>query len=74
MTGKSENTVRISREQALAAAKQWATPENLAKFDAITDEAIAAQIASNPDAAPELTSDWFENARLVIPLKKRNAA
>lgn len=74
MTGKSENTVQVSHEQALAAAKAWATPENLARFDALTDEDIAAQIASNPDAAPELTDEWFENARLVIPLKSRKHA
>lgn len=71
MTGKSENIRRVPREQALAAAKAWATPENLAMLDGMTDEDIAAQIASNPDAAPELTEEWFENARLVIPLKGR---
>ena len=74
MKKKSENTVRITNEEARAAAKEWATPENLAWFDALTDEDIAAQIASNPDAAPELTDEWFENARLVIPLKGRKRA
>ena len=74
MSEKSQYTVRVSREEALVAAKAWATPENLAWFDALTDEDIAAQIASNPDAAPELTDEWFENARLVIPLKGRRAA
>jgi hypothetical protein len=74
MTAKSENIRRVTREQALAAAEAWATPENLAKFDAMTDDDIAAQIASNPDAAPELTDEWFENARLVIPLKGRKRA
>lgn len=74
MTGKSENTVRISLEEARAKAREWATPENLAKLDAITDDDIARQIAEDPDAAPELTDEWFENARLVIPLKGRRAA
>jgi hypothetical protein len=74
MTRKSENTVTLSVEEARAAAKAWATPENLAWFDSLTDEDIATQIASNPDAAPELTDEWFANARLVIPLKKRKAA
>ncbi len=74
MKKKSENTVRITIEEARAAAREWATPENLAAFDALTDEDIAAQIASNPDAAPELTDEWFENARLVIPLKGRKRA
>jgi hypothetical protein len=50
------------------------TPERLAALDAMTDEDIAAQIADNPDAAPELTDEWFENARLVIPLKGKKRA
>ena len=74
MTAKPEDTFRISRDEAMAYAKAWATPENLAKLDALTDEDIAAQIASNPDAAPELDDAWFERARLVIPLKGRRAA
>ena len=74
MTKKLENTKRITPDMARAAAKDWATPENLAWLDALTDEDIAAQIAANPDAAPELTDEWFENARLVIPLKGRKRA
>ena len=74
MTKKSENIMTISIEESRARAKAWATPENLAKLDAMTDEDIAAQIASNPDAAPELDDAWFERARLVIPLKGRRAA
>ncbi len=73
MTKKSERTVRITPE-ILAEAEAWMTPERLAILDAMTDEDIAAQIASNPDAAPELTDEWFENARLVIPLKGRRVA
>jgi hypothetical protein len=74
MAKKLENTVIVTRETAEKAAAEMATPEFLAWFDALTDEDIAAQIASNPDAAPELTDEWFENARLVIPLKKRKRA
>jgi hypothetical protein len=74
MTGKSENTVKISRDEALAFARKWATPENLANLDAITDEDIARQIADDQDVAPELDDEWFENARLVIPLKGKRAA
>jgi hypothetical protein len=70
---KSENTVRLTREEAEAAVKEWATPENLARLDAMTDEDIDAQIAANPDAAPELTDEWFENARLVTPSRARSA-
>ena len=74
MTEKPENIVRVSRDEARRLAMEWATPGNLAMLDAMTDEDIAAQIASNPDAAPELTDEWFENARLVIPLKSRKRA
>ena len=74
MTAKSENIVRVSHEEALAIAQAWATPENLAKLDAITDEDIARQIAEDPDVAPELPDERFENARLVIPLKRRERA
>lgn len=73
MTKKSSNTVKVTAKR-LAAARAWMTPERLAALDAMTDEDIAAQIASNPDAAPELTDEWFENARLVIPLKGKRAA
>jgi hypothetical protein len=73
MTEKSENTVKVTPEM-LAAARARITPEFLARFDAMTDADIAAQIADNPDAAPELTDEWFENARLVIPLKGRKRA
>jgi hypothetical protein len=74
MSEKSERTVRVTRAKAEAAVREWATPENLARLDAMTDEDIAAQIASNPDAAPELTDEWFENARLVIPLRSKKRA
>jgi hypothetical protein len=74
MAVKSENTVKISREEALAFARAWASPENLAKLDAMTDEDIARQIAEDSDLAPELDDTWFENARLVIPLKGKKAA
>ena len=74
MTAKPENTIRMSRDEALAFARQWATPENLARLDGMTDQDIARQIAEDPDVAPELTEEWFENARLVIPLKGRKAA
>ncbi len=74
MTEKPENTVRMSRDEAKRIAQQWATSENLAMLDAMTDEDIATQIADDPDVAPELTDEWFENARLVIPLKGKRAA
>ena len=73
MTRKSPDIVQVTPE-VLAEAIAWMTPERLAAFDAMTDADIAAQIADNPDAAPELTDEWFENARLVIPLKGRKSA
>ena len=73
MTKKSPDTVQVTPEM-LAEAIAWMTPERLAALDAMTNEDIAAQIAGNPDAAPELTDEWFENARLVIPLKGRKRA
>lgn len=57
MAEKSENIRIVTRKDAERIAREWATPENLSAFDAMTDEDIAAQIASNPDAAPELTDD-----------------
>lgn len=74
MTGNREDTVRLSREEALRITREWATPENLAKLDAMTDADIAAQIAADPDVAPELDDEWFERARLVIPPKARERA
>lgn len=74
MTEKSERIVTVTREEAARIAREWATPENLARLDAMTDEDIARQIAADPDVAPELTDEWFENARLVIPLKGRRKA
>jgi uncharacterized protein (DUF4415 family) len=35
-----------------------------AKVDATTDEDIARQIAEDPDAAPELTDEWFAAAEV----------
>lgn len=73
MTKKSADTVQVTPE-VLAEARAWMTAERLAALDAMTDEDIAEQIGDNPDAAPELTEEWFDNARLVIPLKKRRKA
>ena len=73
MTKKLPNIIKVTPD-LLAKAHAWMTPERLAAFDAMTDEDIAAQIASNPDAAPELDDAWFDRARLVTPLKRRKAA
>src|SRR4051812_13506195 len=39
---------------------------DLAKVDATTDEEIAREIAEDPDTAPELTDEFFENADFYI--------
>jgi uncharacterized protein (DUF4415 family) len=40
------------------------------RVDATTDDEIAAQIAGDPDTAPEWTAETFARAELVIPQKK----
>jgi hypothetical protein len=74
MTKRYENTVTVTHESLKVAIAAMSTPEALLRYDAMTDEDIAAQIASNPDAAPELDDAWFERARLVTPLKNQKAA
>ncbi len=69
MNEKPENTIEVTPERLAAAIAEMSTPEKLAWLDALTDEEIAAQIASNPDAAPELDDAWFARARLVTSLK-----
>jgi uncharacterized protein (DUF4415 family) len=36
----------------------------------VTDAEIRANIADDPDAAPELDAAWFAKAKLVMPEKK----
>ena len=63
MSANEEHIVVVTREMADAAIAEMVTPEFLAMLDAMTDDEIAAQIASNPDAAPELDDEWFARAR-----------
>jgi hypothetical protein len=69
MSAKYENTITVTPEMRDAAIAELNSPEMQALLDAMTDDDIAAQIASNPDAAPELDDAWFAKARLVTPLK-----
>jgi uncharacterized protein (DUF4415 family) len=46
----------------LAEAEEYLKDRDWAKFDAMTDEDIARQVAENPDAAPELPAEWFQRA------------
>jgi uncharacterized protein (DUF4415 family) len=41
------------------------------RFDALTDEDIAAAIRDDPDVAPELDDAWFAAATLVMPQAKQ---
>lgn len=45
-----------------------------ARVDATTDEDIARDIASDPDAAPEFTDEMFAAAQWVIPVKRTQIA
>jgi uncharacterized protein (DUF4415 family) len=40
------------------------------KFDAQTDEEIAAAVRSDPDAAPLITPAWLDRARVLRPPEK----
>ena len=40
------------------------------RFDAISDEEIAAGIATDPDAAPIIGPSWLKKAKLVTPADK----
>jgi len=39
-------------------------------LDRLTDADIEASVQDNPDAAPLLDSDWFNDAELVLPEPK----
>lgn len=58
-------------DTALATRKRYAdglrnpTPEFIAWMDALTGADIAAQIADDPDMAPELDDEWFRRAHKV---------
>lgn len=62
MSEKVERTVIVTREMVDAELARLDAPEMRAMLDAMTDEDIAAQIASNPDAPPELDDEWFARA------------
>lgn len=53
--------VKVSKAEVDAYLKDF----DWSKSDAMTDEDIARQIAENPDAAPELTEEWFEHADVM---------
>ncbi len=55
------------RRSATAATHQ---PIDWSRFDAITDDEIAASVRDDPDAPPLVDEEWFAAATLVIPRPK----
>jgi hypothetical protein len=43
------------------------------RFDAITDNEIAAAVATDPDAAPLIRGDWIKKAKLIAPTRRGQA-
>ena len=64
MTEKLSDTAMATRRNYAELLRDL-TPELLAWFDGLTDDDIAAQIAADPDMAPELDDDWFRRAHKV---------
>lgn len=60
---KNERIVRRSAAQLQPGKTDWA------RVDALTDEDIAAAVASDPDAPPLLDDEWFRNAVVGVPAK-----
>ncbi|MBC7952693.1 MAG: BrnA antitoxin family protein [Rhodospirillaceae bacterium] len=55
-------------KRSLSERRQGATDwEQVRKLD---DAAIDRAIATDPDAAPAVTDDWFEGAKVVMPEPK----
>ena len=69
MSEKSDDILEVTPER-LAEAWAWLAPERLGALDSMTDDDIVAQIAANPDAAPELYDAWIARAQMVTPLKR----
>lgn len=59
-----ENIIRRSLASRKTGQTDWA------RFDALTDDDIAAAVAADPDAAPLADDAWFANARIVEPIGK----
>jgi len=63
MTVSNERITRRSLTEPRPTA-DWA------RFDAITDEEIARQVADDPDTAPLIDESWLASARIVEPEPK----
>jgi uncharacterized protein (DUF4415 family) len=44
---------------------------NWKRLDALGDGAIRKAVASDPDAAPIASADWFRRAKIVLPEPKK---
>jgi uncharacterized protein (DUF4415 family) len=60
-----ETTVKRTLASKRRGRTDWA------RVDALTDEEIEAAVAADPDAAPNLDTEWFRGATLVIPGRKK---
>jgi uncharacterized protein (DUF4415 family) len=61
---RKDSSTKKSHTAAARLRTDWA------RVDALTDENIAAAIRDDPDAAPELDTEWFASATLVMPRPK----
>src|SRR5262245_27459846 len=71
--GGRSRFVQLAERNAMPTSKRRAAkpPPQLpdpAAYDALTDQEIARQIAANPDAAPELSEEWFAKATITEPV------
>jgi uncharacterized protein (DUF4415 family) len=68
---RADAATHARRQQARAEAARRLPPgpgrTDWVAVDAMTDDDIRAQIAANPDAAPELDAAWFATAERYMP-------
>lgn len=72
MSGKRNGKASAGnrRSQSERGARQIS---RLSRVSRVTDKDIRAQIAANPDAAPELDAAWFARAQVKAPLPSKVA-
>ena len=66
---KKDNEERITKTNSKD-LKKLKSNTDWEKVDKLTDALIDRQIASDPDAAKALASEWFKKATWVKPTKK----
>ena len=65
MRAPKKKTTKRSRTRKAEPVDKWAA------FDALTDEDIARAVAEDPDAAPILGEEFWNNAKVVMPTPKQ---